>query len=456
MAVESNNQITPAEQHLSEQDVKKLSDANTINDSSIDDVPSANMQGRDNDSSKKLRNLGILVVGILIMIAGIVMASSRYSQNKEERKAKEAAETAQAQKQISTGTVDIASDQAAIESSKMYDIPPPADAAIDPTVGSVDPMLDAQSATSTYETEPYTPPQPVPNSQKYQPIETMSYTPPPPSYNAPQPSPPFSTQSEDPKPVYEEVVDMPLTELIAPSVKGASSDVLVDVYGVEKVAANQNGDRNSASNRNDTLETAKRRANTNFLLTKGTNIPCVLKTKIDSTYQGFTVCQTTKDVYSANGKILLLERGSQVFGEQNVELQQGQARVAIIWTRAETPKGVSVNLDSPATGKLGQMGVGARVNNHFWKRFGGAIMLSIIQDAISAGTSRLEKNDKANGDNNTTIQNTSSTAESMAEKALDNTINIPPTATVNAGTLVNILVVKDIDFSSVYGVRRAN
>ena len=121
----------------------------------------------------------------------------------------------------------------------------------------------------------------------------------------------------------------------------------------------------------------------------------------------------------------------------------------MIWQRIETPKGVSVNVDSPATGQLGEMGVGARVNNHFGKRFGGAIMLSLIQDAISAGTTHLEKDKSKAGQ--TTIENTSS----IAEKALENSINIPPTAIIHQGTLINILVNRDVDFSSVYGVERA-
>lgn len=42
----------------------------------------------------------------------------------------------------------------------------------------------------------------------------------------------------------------------------------------------------------------------------------------------------------------------------------------------------------------------------------------------------------------------------MAEKALENSINIPPTAVVHQGTLINILVNRDMDFTSVYGVKR--
>ncbi|RKW42702.1 MAG: TrbI/VirB10 family protein, partial [Moraxella sp.] len=228
----------------------------------------------------------------------------------------------------------------------------------------------------------------------------------------------------------------------------AETGVLVDVYGAKAVLANAN--QENAPTRK-TVETATRRGNTSLMLIKGTNIPCVLKTKIDSTYQGFTVCQVSKDVYSSNGKTLLIERGSSVFGEQNIQIKHGQARVYVIWQKIETPKGVSVNVDSPATGQLGEMGVEARVNNHFGKRFGGAIMLSLIQDTISNASTHLQKKQS---ENQTTIDNTSSTMQDMATKALENSINIPPTAIVHQGTLINILVNRDMDFTSVYGVER--
>ncbi|QPT43576.1 TrbI/VirB10 family protein (plasmid) [Moraxella nonliquefaciens] len=84
--------------------------------------------------------------------------------------------------------------------------------------------------------------------------------------------------------------------------------------------------------------TVNSRGDVSMMLLQGTTIPCVLKTRVDSTYQGFTICQVAKDVYSANGKVLLIERGSSVFGEQNIQMSQGKARVAILWGKIETPK----------------------------------------------------------------------------------------------------------------------
>uniref|UniRef100_UPI000B1F0481 TrbI/VirB10 family protein n=1 Tax=Snodgrassella sp. CFCC 13594 TaxID=1775559 RepID=UPI000B1F0481 len=84
-----------------------------------------------------------------------------------------------------------------------------------------------------------------------------------------------------------------------------------------------------------------------MLLTKGTSIRCALDTRIITTQPGFTRCQVMRDIYSANGKVLLLERGSKIIGEQTSALVQGQARVFVLWNEVETPNGVKISIASP-------------------------------------------------------------------------------------------------------------
>ncbi|QIP46897.1 Type IV secretion system protein virB10 [Kingella kingae] len=104
---------------------------------------------------------------------------------------------------------------------------------------------------------------------------------------------------------------------------------------------------------------AQKMGKRDFLLAKGTNILCTLDTQIITTRAGFTRCLITRDVYSVNGKVLLLEKGSKIIGEQTTAMLQGQARVGILWNEVTTPKGVTVSLASPAAGQLGAAGVGA-------------------------------------------------------------------------------------------------
>lgn len=199
---------------------------------------------------------------------------------------------------------------------------------------------------------------------------------------------------------------------------------------------------------------ASQRKDYTMLLRQGTIIPCVLLTRIDSTYAGQTACQVTKDVYSANGRTLLLERGSKMIGEQRVQLMQGQARVFVLWSQLETPNGIQVQLDSGSTDSLGASGISARVNSHYLKRFGSSILLSLIEDFSSNLTKNNNNGSNSNG--GVTYNSTSDTANEIAVEALKNSINIPPTATVNQGSLLNVFVARDVDFRKVYELTNRN
>ena len=199
--------------------------------------------------------------------------------------------------------------------------------------------------------------------------------------------------------------------------------------------------------------TAGRLPNLNFLLKKGTTIPCALNTGINTTLPGFVTCKALNDIYSANGKTLLVERGATFFGEQQSNIKEGQERTLILWTRVDNPNGVFANIDSPATDQMGYSGVPGYVETYFWKRFGGAIMLSLIKDFSGAYARKLAQDKSGDGSGNTNSYNSTQQATNdMAGIALRNTINIPPTLIVLPGTVVNVMVARDVSFENVYNL----
>src|SRR4030081_3498251 len=126
-----------------------------------------------------------------------------------------------------------------------------------------------------------------------------------------------------------------------------------------------------------------------FLLAKAAFIDCTLETAIDSTLPGMTTCITATDTFSADGTVVLLERGTKLVGETRGQVQQGAARIFVLWTEARTPTGVVVPLSSPGTDELGRSGLPGEVNRHFFERFGAAILISVIDGAVqSAASSR--------------------------------------------------------------------
>jgi type IV secretion system protein VirB10 len=179
-----------------------------------------------------------------------------------------------------------------------------------------------------------------------------------------------------------------------------------------------------------------------FLLSAGTLVPCTLQTAINSTQAGYVSCVIGQDVFSEDGRVVLLDKGTKVLGQYSGGIAQGQARLFVLWTRALTPRGVAIDLGSPASDDLGRSGMSGGVDTMFWQRFGGALMLSVLEDLGNIASSHF-----ANGGTQTT-----QVPADTAGVALQNSINIRPVLKKNQGDQVAIFVAKDFDFSSVYDV----
>jgi type IV secretion system protein VirB10 len=185
-----------------------------------------------------------------------------------------------------------------------------------------------------------------------------------------------------------------------------------------------------------------------LLLPKGAFIDCTLETAIDSTLPGMTTCVTATDTFGVDGRVVLLERGTKLVGETRGQLQQGTARVFILWTEARTPTGVIVPLDSPGTDELGRSGLSGSVDRHFWQRFGAALLVSAVDGAVQAAVQSSSRGGGA-------IIYNPSAAQDVTTEVLKSTVSIPPTVRKENGDRIQVLVARDIDFTSVYELRHA-
>ena len=184
--------------------------------------------------------------------------------------------------------------------------------------------------------------------------------------------------------------------------------------------------------------------NPNFVVPQGTAISCTLETAMQSDQPGFVSCVIPRDVLGANGRVVLLERGTQVTGEYLGGLRQGQVRLHVLWSRARSPAGVVVDLGSPATDPLGRAGVGGEIDTHWWERFGSALLMSVVGDGMRVLT---KAGQSATGES---FNGVGQAGNQAAAIAVEQSINMPPTLHKAQGELVTIFVARDLDFSSVY------
>ena len=128
-------------------------------------------------------------------------------------------------------------------------------------------------------------------------------------------------------------------------------------------------------------------------------------------------------------------------------IRPGTVRIPVLWTRILTPHGVTVDIESPGTGPLGESGIDGYVDNRWVERIGAAMLVSLINDAVQI----VIQNEASSSTSSTVVlPSTTSSTSKLAEKVLDSTINIPPLIYQNQGGIVGIYVARDVDFSSVY------
>jgi len=179
--------------------------------------------------------------------------------------------------------------------------------------------------------------------------------------------------------------------------------------------------------------------NPSYMVPQGAVIPGVLETAINSDLPGYTRAVVSRDVLSFDGRQVLIPRGSRLIGQYKSAVALGQTRAFIIWTRAIRPDGVSIMIGSPGTDALGRGGLDGEVDRHFFRRFSGSILLSVLNAGVAALGSQPS----------TQISiGSPGAAAGLAGSALQGE-NIPPTIKVKQGEAIRIFVARDLDFSGV-------
>jgi type IV secretion system protein VirB10 len=195
---------------------------------------------------------------------------------------------------------------------------------------------------------------------------------------------------------------------------------------------------------------------------QGRIIACNSVTPMTSELPGFVKAKITYDVRSADGTTTLIDRNSDIFGEIAHGLASGQDRLFVLWRTVTTPPPdlVRITLNSPAADELGEAGMPGDINNHMWKRIGGALLLSgvdaLLQGAGAGISSALSHGNNSNNSSgsNLNFYQFQGQGSSLAASLLQHTVDIPDTLHRDQALPCSIFVSGDLDFSLVYSLRR--
>ncbi|WP_233999821.1 TrbI/VirB10 family protein [Porphyrobacter sp. TH134] len=221
----------------------------------------------------------------------------------------------------------------------------------------------------------------------------------------------------------------------APSAPPSSSGPSFD-QAFEQANGRQRGNGAAAASTADRV-TARRLSNPSHTVPRGTVIPAVLETALDSTRPGPVRGLVQRNVHAFDGSRVLIPRGSRLYGEYKADLTVGQRRASVQWLRLLRPDGVTIELDSPASDPLGRAGVKGKVDNKFFQRFGGAILQSVLDIGVGVATRQVTDGLIV------ALPGSSQTIGGSEQQ------QIQPTLKVRQGTSLSVFVARDLDFSNV-------
>ena len=182
------------------------------------------------------------------------------------------------------------------------------------------------------------------------------------------------------------------------------------------------------------------------VLARGSVIPAVLESPIDSALPGLVRARVTEDVRdTATGHHVLIPRGAWLIGTYGSDAGSGQERLFVTWTDLRMP-GAEQALtlrEFSALGPDGVSGVKGRRTTGFLTALGGAILLDLAGNATSILTGR----DTTGGDGDLSSLLAAATGRStgsVANRWLEERLSRAPRFRVAPGTFLNVLVEADM------------
>ena len=193
---------------------------------------------------------------------------------------------------------------------------------------------------------------------------------------------------------------------------------------------------------------------TPYILRTGAVIPALLLSAMESELPGTIIAQVSQDVFdTATGDYLLIPQGSRLIGEYSNAIQYGQARIFVAWQRIIYPDGSALDIGAmPGADEQGEAGFNDKVDNHFLRIFGSAILMSAVTAATNWATNHNQAGFNSNG-----YSASSAISEAVGQQLgqatahlLEKNLSIAPTLQIRPGYRFFVIVTRDLQFESAY------
>lgn len=175
----------------------------------------------------------------------------------------------------------------------------------------------------------------------------------------------------------------------------------------------------------------------------GTIIPASLVTGLNSDLPGQVIAQVTENVYDTpTGQHLLLPQGTRLLGRYDSDIDDGQSRALVVWTRLIRPDGSSLVIENlPGVDLSGEAGLRDKVDRHTGSLFKATILSSILSIAAELGTDEEDALAEAIGSGG------QDTINQAGQRVVTRALSRKPTLKVRQGWRLGVIVNRDLVLS---------
>lgn len=184
----------------------------------------------------------------------------------------------------------------------------------------------------------------------------------------------------------------------------------------------------------------------------GTIIPGILETAINTDLPGNVLARVTQNIYdSQTGLNLLIPQGTLLLARYNSSISYAQHRIQIVWDTMIRPDGFQIDLGGAGgVDRSGMSGQPAKFHENWFEYLKAAGIITLFSYANAKMTETAAKYASEENTSNLAASNADFVSE-LGSRLAGRATNIQPTLTVDNGTLINIMLNKNLYLPPVAG-----